>query len=773
MVRAFCTNLQRSVRYIARLVSVKRSNPIRTRGRVPASTGTPRGHVMKRLLTILAPAVVIATFASSAVAQSPFEEAVVDVGNVGITVTNSGFLGRAGVRNNPTGPPSFEYPLDSGVEHLFEGGLWIGAIRSDGVVTVRSGAITSSGGYSPGGTGYEFSPLDPILSRSSLLTSEVFTRLAVSHEDYLTAYADTFAVLPGTNIPVSDPEGRLGIKVEQESYAWNFPFTEYFAIVNFDIINMSGAAWDSVHVGIYADLVVRNVNTTTDQGSAFFNKNGLGFLDSLHTMYAFNAGGQEETINTYGSIAFLGAEWRDPATGSRRFFHPNVADEYVRDGYARPRMNPRWWQFSGGSDELSRPTTDVERYRRMTTPYPNPASYPSQEAYLEQVEQFRERLRSDGQFANGNWITLTPIGPFPRVEAGDTLTVTYAFVAAMKPEEFQGQQGKPIDNRESRRFLRNNILWAQRTYAGEDNNMNGRLDPGEDVNDNGVLDRYLIPEPPSAPQMKTEFLSSTDPETGRQESSVVLYWDRSAERSVDPVTGRQDFEGYRVYRSNPGDDLRGAILDRATLIAQYDRPGNRTGFNNGFDEILLDEPVTFPGDTTQYWYRFETGDLLSGWQYLFTVTSFDEGDPDAGLDSFESSRTVNAIRIFPGTPPVENEDLTVGVYPNPYRVNAAWDGSGSRNRRLNFYNLPRRAEIRVYTLAGEIVAEMRHDSEEYRGDIRWYDDLSAENRQLSGGEHSWDILSENSLNLSSGLYLFSVRDLDSGDVQQGKFVIIK
>src|SRR5690606_19365290 len=212
---------------------------------------------------------------------------------------------------------------------------------------------------------------------------------------------------------------------------------------------------------------------------------------------------------------------------------------------------------------------------------------------------------------------------------------------------------------------------------------------------------------------------------------------------------------------------------RATLIAQYDRPGNRTGFNHGFEEVRLEAPVTFPGDTTQYWYRFETGDLLAGWQYLFTVTAFDEGDPDAGLGSFESSRTANATRIFPGTPPVDDGSRRVGVYPNPYRVGAAWDGASNRTRRLNFYNLPPRSQIRIYTLAGEVVATLDHDAETYRGDIRWYDDFSAPNRQLSGGEHSWDILSESGLNLAGGLYLFSVKDLDSGEVQQGKFVIIK
>ena len=38
-------------------------------------------------------------FPFSADAQS-FEDAVVDVGNIGLTITNAGFVGRANVRNN-------------------------------------------------------------------------------------------------------------------------------------------------------------------------------------------------------------------------------------------------------------------------------------------------------------------------------------------------------------------------------------------------------------------------------------------------------------------------------------------------------------------------------------------------------------------------------------------------------------------------------------------------------------------------------------------------
>ena len=699
--------------------------------------------------------------------QSAFEEATVDVGNVGLTVTNAGFVGRASVRANPTGSPSFEYPLNSGVEHLFESGLWVAARRSDGTVTVRTAAVTSSSGYRPGTTGYEFAPLTGFRIRSSLTTSPYFTREAVSHLDLRTTYTDTARVLPGTAIPTPDPQGRLGLKVEQKSYAWNFPFAESFVIFEFDLINGSNERWDSVYVGLFHDLVVRNVNTTDETGGAYFNKNGIGYLDSLHASYAFNAGGTEETLNTYGAIAVLGAEWRDPRTGRKRFVHPSLADEFVRDGYAAPVVNPRWWLFSGGIDELNRPTTDEDRFRRMAEPYPNPEAFGGEAEYRAERDAWYARLRTDGVSGAGNWIGLTPFGPFASVLPGDTLRVAFSFVAALKPEEFQGQGGKSADTPESRSLLANNLAWARRTYAGEDHDLDGVMDPGEDVNGNGRLDRFLIPEPPSNPHVRVEF--ERDPST--DEPVVALYWDSSSEASRDPVSGVADFEGYRVYRSNPGDDLRSSIVESAGLVAQFDRPGNQTGFNNGFGEIALDRPVVFEGDATEYWYRLEAPNLKNGWQYLFAVTAFDSGDESAGLEPFESSRVASSIRVFPGTPATSS--LEVGVYPNPYRARAAWDGETSRTRKINFFNLPARAEIRIYTANGEVVTTLDHDAPTYSGDIRWYRDLSSDNRVQPGGEHSWDLLSEHGLGIAGGLYLFTVKDLDSGRVQRGKFVIIK
>ena len=737
-------------------------------------------------------AVAVATLLlATAPEAQPFERVATDVGNTGLSVTNAGTLGRPGVNNDPSGLPSFEYPLDSGIEHLFEAGLWVGARRADGVISVRTGAVTSSGGYSPGAPGFEFAQEEVFQRRSSLATSAFFSPLATSQQDFLTAYSDTLALLPGTNTPLPDVQNQLGLSVRQRSYAWSFPFTEYFVIVEYEITNVSDAPLEDVWVGLWDDLVVRNVVTTTEGGGAFFNKGARGVLgypayaagsgdllnadpDSQYVNYAFNAGGQEESLNTYGSIAFLGAEWDDPGgagrSPARRFFHPNVAGEYEALGLPAPRFNPRYWLFGGNDPDpaLARPGDDLERYERMRSPYPDPAAFADAAGYESALAAFYGsgqgdgRIQTDGTISSGNWIGLTSVGPFAALAPGQSVTVTFALVAALKPEAFQTVPvGREADTPDARALLRNNVFWAQETYAGEDANYNGALDPGEDLNGNGVLDRYLIPEPPASPQLRVEL----------EQGKAVLYWTDAAEFSVDPVTGRQDFEGYRIYRSDPGDDRAGNILGETGLIAQYDTPGNEVGFNNGLDAIRLSSPVTFPDDPRTYAYRFEADGLLDGWQYAFAVTAFDEGDVASGLGPLESSKTSNAVRVFPG--PEAGAEGAPGVFPNPYRVRSAWDGALSTQRKIYFYNLPPRAQIRVYSLAGEIVAQMDHDAATYTGDTRWFEDFSAEGREVAGGIHAWDILSDNSLRISSGLYLFSVQDLDTGEAETGKFVILR
>jgi hypothetical protein len=73
-----------------------------------------------------------------------------------------------------------------------------------------------------------------------------------------------------------------------------------------------------------------------------------------------------------------------------------------------------------------------------------------------------------------------------------------------------------------------------------------------------------------------------------ENQKATIYWDRMAEESVDPISRQKDFEGYRLYRSQLGEDLKLKIdLDSSNMIAQWDIEANDIGFNNGFNAIKL------------------------------------------------------------------------------------------------------------------------------------------------------------------------------------------
>ena len=142
------------------------------------------------------------------------------------------------------------------------------------------------------------------------------------------------------------------------------------------------------------------------------------------------------------------------------------------------------------------------------------------------------------------------------------------------------------------------------------------------------------------------------------------------------------------------------------------------------------------------------------------------GDAQTGLSPLESTPAVNATKVYPidDAKTVQSEDLKVVVYPNPYRIDGKYvedkyePGSGNFEKRLNFVNLPSRCFIRVYTLDGDMVAEIDHNK-----------DAGA----LDATVDQWNLVSRNTQAVVSGIYLFSVQDKDTGKIQIGKFVIIK
>jgi hypothetical protein len=151
------------------------------------------------------------------------------------------------------------------------------------------------------------------------------------------------------------------------------------------------------------------------------------------------------------------------------------------------------------------------------------------------------------------------------------------------------------------------------------------------------------------------------------------------------------------------------------------------------------------------------------------VTAFDFGSPKVNLPALESSKTLGMQSTFPYADR-EQLDSTlppVYIYPNPYRFDANYRENGfegrnssridERERRVHFVNVPAKCTIRIHTLDGDLVRELRHD-----------EDPSDPNSHHA----TWDLINRNVQAIVSGLYYWTVESTD-GSVQIGKLVVIQ
>ena len=320
-----------------------------------------------------------------------------NVGNIAITVSNFGVFGN-GLNDWPTTgfrQPSMEYPRGSGIEHLFIGGLWVGAMTVNGI-HVTTGAVDVSS-IAPGKQyqGFEFTTgvNSIVIEKSTLPDSRFYDPSAISHQDFIADFTDTNTINPANNQTIFN-HSPMGINVHMETYAFNYSFADNFVIFNYWIKNISGNSLDSVYVGLYADLVVRDWNLTPSTvGTPYYNKGGLGYVDTLNLAYAYDFDGDGGAADSYGGIKFLGSSPYKNATLYQSWLYNNSTDATF---------------FS--------PLTDDVKYSKMAT-----ALLPAQLNAL-------FGIGGDGKPSNN--MTLLTVGPFSHIAAGDSVNVVFALLAA-------------------------------------------------------------------------------------------------------------------------------------------------------------------------------------------------------------------------------------------------------------------------------------------------------------------------------------------------------
>jgi len=169
-----------------------------------------------------------------------------------------------------------------------------------------------------------------------------------------------------------------------------------------------------------------------------------------------------------------------------------------------------------------------------------------------------------------------------------------------------------------------------------------------------------------------------------------------------------------------------------------------------------------------YEYEFEIEDVLPTVRQFVSVTAFDFGFPAGNIPPRESNKLNSITESFPqnNVDSVEQYNLDVYIYPNPYRIDENYIQRGFENRdgtqadqrahRVHFVNLPRVCKITIYSLDGDRIDSFDHNFPQ-GGPEAMHDE--------------WDMITRNSLIPVSGIYYWVVEAATR--TQMGKLIIIK
>lgn len=268
-----------------------------------------------------------------------------------------------------------------------------------------------------------------------------------------------------------------------------------------------------------------------------------------------------------------------------------------------------------------------------------------------------------------------------------------------------------------------------------------------------------------------QFLRFDDPFT--LEELRCLYGqgpDPCADSTFDPFQYTQDYP--YVHPLFP---------DSILYFDAHDYNRSEYGVTTPISKIYPDEPqpvsledvrpeqLTEDGYLKYYEYEYLIEPLLPNVPYYIAVTAYDLGSPEAGLEPLESSKTMTAMSAYPDNKldQAVDEVGNVYVFPNPYRDDARYrvlglEGRGQeerirdRVRRITFANLPPRCTIKILSLDGDLIREIRHEFDE---------------SDPNSSYHEWDLVSRNVQLVVSGLYYWVVED-EHGRTQIGKLAIL-
>lgn len=195
---------------------------------------------------------------------------------------------------------------------------------------------------------------------------------------------------------------------------------------------------------------------------------------------------------------------------------------------------------------------------------------------------------------------------------------------------------------------------------------------------------YQFAQPPPKPQVTAVAGNG----------KVTLYWDTRSEQTIDPLTGVNDFEGYKIYRSQDPTFSDVFTITDANGTPFLGRPLLQDGIPAQFD--LVNEwsglhPVEYIGRGVKYNVGSNTGlvheyvdsSVTNGITYYYAVASYDHGFDTLGVQLPPTESQISIIKD-PITGELQFDQNTAAATPGglPAGLNAARVNDGGLAERV-------------------------------------------------------------------------------------------
>lgn len=510
-------------------------------------------------------------------------------------------------------------------------------------------------------------------------------------------FYDAWAFFPDgrdAGLPAAERRRGLGLRVEVRGFQWSNPQASNVIFWHYDIVNESTTDYnDNIVFGVYMDSGVGGSSVScdgrgeTDDDNAFFttefgqdlvytwdrNNTGVSLssncADTGYLGYAY----LETPGNSFNGIDDdddgITDEQRDGGPGQRVEGQDNIRSEvqarynlasFERE-YGPLEERPAfaagvWWTGDEDLDwvaELHDTGTDG-----VFATQENPADNGEGDGMPTEGETNFDRTditESDQIGLTG--FKLNRISPGPGA-SGEVDAITFHTTGTEWPRRLFEQFSDPDpDVRFDTPLVENyniGFLFASGPFqlkAGRRERFSLALAFGQDLTElqdnvetvSQIYDaNYQFAVPPPEPTVDAHV---------NEQGHVVLNWTNNSEKAVDPVTNRNDFEGYKIYRSTDPTFLDPRAVVNARGIEPFPIGAPLATFDlendtRGYSQQMVQGVGYYLGDDTGIAHTYVDTTVTLGQEYFYAVTAYDHGSVELGF--FPSENAVAVSRTARG-----------------------------------------------------------------------------------------------------------------------------